>query len=117
MAKWIKFTKDHDHRWPSRAVTAFKEGNICYVKDDVAKKAIKAKAAKVTPKPDDDDPNYLPTRNPDEAKGPDVKGNPDLKKAPKKSVTPQAGEPVLFTEAVTVDGQNDDNPATEGGDA
>lgn len=38
----VKFEKDYDHTWPSRAVTAFKAGWSGNVKDEVAAAAIKS---------------------------------------------------------------------------
>ena len=44
----VKFTADYDHRWPSRAVTAFKAGYEGTVKREVGERAIsKARATEV----------------------------------------------------------------------
>lgn len=77
MAQWIKLTADHDHRWESGAVTAFKEGIIVYVKDEVAEPAINAGRAEKTDKPDDDTPGYVPTASVVE-NTPDNPGNPSF---------------------------------------
>lgn len=65
MARWVKFTKDYDHRWPNRAVTAFKAGpKRLYVKDEVAAVAIGLGVAEATdaPKPGDVDHETSGTR-------------------------------------------------------
>jgi hypothetical protein len=64
MAKWIRFTCDYDHRWPSRAVTAFKADMVCFVKDEVADLAIAKGKAEETEKPEDGDPNHVTTQSP-----------------------------------------------------
>lgn len=51
MAAWVKFTANYDYRWPSGAVTAFEEGMVVNVKQEVADAAIADKAAKTTTKP------------------------------------------------------------------
>lgn len=53
----VRFTADYDHRWPSRAVTAFKAGYEGTVKREVGERAIsKGKATEIdrhaTPAPD-----------------------------------------------------------------
>lgn len=50
---WIRFTADYDHRWPSRAVTAYKAGMVLYVKGDVAKAAREKGKAEPARKPDE----------------------------------------------------------------
>lgn len=52
MARWIKFTRDHDHLWPSRSVTAFTEGMTVFVKAEVADPAIHTGAAEPCDKPE-----------------------------------------------------------------
>ena len=44
MAKKVKFAKQYDHRWPSRAVTKFPAGYEGTVKDEVAAGAVAAGA-------------------------------------------------------------------------
>ncbi len=39
MAYKVKFAENYDHKWPSKAVTAFKKGWSGTVKDEVAKGA------------------------------------------------------------------------------
>lgn len=80
MAKWFKFNRDYNFRWPSRAVTAFKDGMVAYVKDEVVEAALDAKAGTLTTKPDDSDDNHVTTASKSESKA----GNPDAKKAPEK---------------------------------
>lgn len=46
----VTFTKDYDHRWPSRAVTAFKKGWMGTVKAEVAEAAIAKGSATTAPK-------------------------------------------------------------------
>lgn len=58
---WFKFTADYDHRWPSGAVTEFKEGMILSVKQEVAEAAKAAGAGKPTTKPKDGEPGYKAT--------------------------------------------------------
>ena len=43
--KRVKFNRDFDYTWPSRAVTAFKDGWSGPVKDEAADAAIAAGAA------------------------------------------------------------------------
>ena len=44
----VRFTADYDHRWPSRAITAYKEGWSGPVKREVAEAAIrKGKATEI----------------------------------------------------------------------
>jgi len=69
MAQWVQFTRDYDHRWPSRAVTAFKKDQKVYVKDEVADRAFSRGAAKATDKPADSDPDHVTTRDPMESEG------------------------------------------------
>lgn len=64
MAKWIRFTSDYNHRWPSRAETAFKADMVCFVKDEVAELAIAKGKAEETEKPEDGDPNHVTTATP-----------------------------------------------------
>lgn len=64
MPKWVEFTADHDHTWPSRAVTAFKKGQKVYVKDEVAARAIAKKRANEIEKPEDGDPAHVTTASP-----------------------------------------------------
>jgi hypothetical protein len=64
MAQWLEFTADYDHRWPSRAVTAFKAGQKVHVKDEVAEGAIAKKRAHPIDKPADDDPARVTTASP-----------------------------------------------------
>jgi len=45
----VTFTKDYDHRWPSRAVTAFKAGWAGTVKHEVAESAHAKGAATIEP--------------------------------------------------------------------
>ena len=75
MAKWFKFTADYDHYWPSRAVTAFKEGMVAYVKNDVAEAAKKAGAGEETDKPADGNPSYVPTGTRSEGRRRGLTGN------------------------------------------
>jgi hypothetical protein len=60
--QWIEFLRDHDHRWPSRAVTAFKKGQKVFAKREVAVAAVEAGAAKEIERPDDTDPARVPNR-------------------------------------------------------
>lgn len=64
MAKWIKVSKNYDHRWPSGAVTALVAGTTLHVKDEVADAAIEAGAASEGTKPDDDTPTSHPAPRP-----------------------------------------------------
>lgn len=53
----VRFTADYDHRWPSRAITAFRAGYEGTVKREVGERAIaKRKATEVSApaKPDSD---------------------------------------------------------------
>lgn len=53
MPRWVEFTADHDHVWPSRAVTAYKAGMILFVKNEVADAAIAKGRAREAEKPGD----------------------------------------------------------------
>lgn len=53
MAQWVEFTADHDHVWPTRAVTAYKAGMTLFVKKEVAEAAIDLGRAKPAEKPSD----------------------------------------------------------------
>ena len=53
MARWVEFIADHDHRWRSRAVTAFKAGMISFVKEEVARAACRAGRARPAEPPAD----------------------------------------------------------------
>lgn len=53
MAQWVEFTADHDHIWPSRAVTAYKAGTTLFVKKEVAETAIAKGRARPSEKPSD----------------------------------------------------------------
>lgn len=71
MAKWMKFAKDHDHQWPSGAMTHFEAGAIVYVKDEVVDRALSMKAAEETERPEgatEDDGSPTPT--PEEGRRP-----------------------------------------------
>jgi hypothetical protein len=61
---WIQFTADYDHRWPSRAMTAFKKDMKVHVKKEVAEAAIGKGRAKPTKKPEPGDPNHVTTATP-----------------------------------------------------
>lgn len=67
MSKWMEFTEDYDHRWPSGAVTAFKEGMIVNVKNEVAEGATEAGAAKSSKKPDKEEAGYRSTPSREES--------------------------------------------------
>jgi hypothetical protein len=50
----VRFTADYDHKWPSRASTAYKAGMVLTVKRDVGEAAIsKGKAVEVPHEPVD----------------------------------------------------------------
>lgn len=53
MARWVEFTADYDHVWPSRAHTAYKAGMILFVRKEVAEAAISKGKARETEKPSD----------------------------------------------------------------
>jgi hypothetical protein len=55
MARWVRFTANHDHRWPSRARTAYKQGMTVFVKDEVAERAISLGRAEPAERPARDD--------------------------------------------------------------
>lgn len=61
MAQWFEFTSDYDHRWPSGAVTAFKDGMKVHVKEEVAKAAKEAGAGHKTEKPREGSPEHYTT--------------------------------------------------------
>jgi hypothetical protein len=50
----IKFNRDYDYRWPSRAVTAFKQGETYTVKREVLEVALSVGAAVEVSKKDSD---------------------------------------------------------------
>lgn len=64
---WVKFTKDHDHKWPSRAVTAYKAGMIVSVKKEVADLAVRKRRAVPWERPERGAEGYLPTHPPYES--------------------------------------------------
>lgn len=53
MARRVEFISDHDHKWPSRAVTAFKAGWSGLVKDEVAERALAKGVAVIVEKDDE----------------------------------------------------------------
>jgi hypothetical protein len=61
MPQWIRFKADHDHEWPSRAITAFKKDMVVFVKDEVANGAFAQGKAEPAEKPQGDDPNHVVT--------------------------------------------------------
>jgi hypothetical protein len=95
MAKWIRFTADYDHRWPSRAMTAFKAGMISFVKDEVAEPALAKKKAVETEKPEPGDPNHVTTASPMESPPDEAYAGADATppKAPDDAGTDGVAEP------------------------
>lgn len=83
MPKWIEFSADYDHRWPSRSVTAFKAGQKVFVKDEVAERALAKKRAHVIDKPADGDPARVTTQSPLESPADKAYGSEDA--APSKA--------------------------------
>lgn len=103
MARWLLFTADYDHRWPSRAITAFKAGQKLFVKEVVANAAIakgravetqSPKAAKVaretTPERAPVDPTADHGRGDDVAR--DVRLRPHRRALWRRPLHPAGGE-------------------------
>jgi hypothetical protein len=95
MAQWIRFTADYDHRWPSRAMTAFKKGMIVFAKDEVAGPALAKKKAEKTTKPEPGDPNHVTTASPLESPADEAYAGADAPppKAPDDAGTDGVAEP------------------------
>ncbi len=51
MATWLKFISDYDHRHDSRAVTAYKAGDVVYTPTHIARVALAKGKAVETEKP------------------------------------------------------------------
>jgi hypothetical protein len=52
MARWVRFLEDYDHKWPSRAMTAFKAGMVKFVRQEVAEAALALHKAEATERPE-----------------------------------------------------------------
>lgn len=74
---WVRFVKDHDHVWPSRAVTAYKAGMIVSVRKEVAERAIAKRRAVETERPARNDPDYRVTRGALESGKPTLPSYPE----------------------------------------
>jgi hypothetical protein len=78
MAQWIKVKKNFDYRWPSGALTAFKKGQVVFVKDEVFKAS--GDWAEPTEKPDPEKgnpkPEYAPLNLTDDDEAPDPPAKP-----------------------------------------
>lgn len=115
MAQWIEFTEDHDHRWASRAVTAFKKGMKTYVKDEVAEPAIEQGKARPIDRPKDGDPAHVTTRDPDEGGRDPETGNSDPEITPtdvqQAALDPEAPDAEIVNAAAENDGEAGDPEA------
>jgi hypothetical protein len=65
---WIHFTSDYDHRWASGAITEFLAGMTVHVKEEVAKAAKGAGAARAAEKPKEGKDGHIPTPSREESK-------------------------------------------------
>lgn len=107
MAGWFRFTRNHDHKWPSGSVTAFKAGMIGYVKQEVIDRALAKDRGELAERPEPGDPGYVKTPTEVESqRDQPIPGNP----------VPQGGGAGVVASGAGVTVPGSDAGAQAGGD-